>query len=407
MQYKSALCALLSLLSVSVVHATDSAYPDFVFNGYGTLGGVHSSEDKADFRNSLVQPDGAGYTHDWAFGVDSRVGLQLTTVFSEKLSGVLQVVSEQQYDNSYTPTIEWANIKYAFTPDFSLRVGRIVLPVFMDSDYRKVGYANTRVRPPIEVYGLLPVSNNEGVDASYRFRTGSLDNTIEVYFGRKDFDTEVSGSSRKVFGMFDTTEIGALILHAGYHQANITGDEVNSFFRLFRTFGAEGIRIANDYDFDDKKIRLWTAGASYDPGIWFVKAEFAKSTSQTFIGTLRGSYLTAGYRIGNFTHYAGIAQRTKSGNTVEPGLNIAALPPQLRGFAFGLNAGLDTFLNANGYDTATIGIRWDFAENFTFKMQLDLLQLDKESSGDLENIQPGFIPGGNVDVFSAAIDFVF
>ena len=407
MRYKPAVCSLVLLLLSSGTHAADESYPNFVFNGYGTLGVVNSSEDKADFRDTLIQPNGAGFTRDWAFGVDSRIGLQVTADLNEKLSAVVQVVSEQRYDGSYTPTIEWANIKYDFTPDFSLRIGRVVLPVFITSDYRKVGYANPWVRPPVEVYGLLPISNSEGIDASYRFRTESFSNTLQVYSGRKDFDTEVSGRARDAFGVLDTAEFGDAIFHAGYHQATISAEETLAFFDLFRSFGAPGNAIADRYSIDDTPITLWTVGGSYDPGNWFVKSEFARSTSESFIGTLRGWYVTGGYRLRGFTPYAGIAQRTRLGNSSDPGLDIAALPPPLQGFALGLNAGLDTFLNANGYDTFTIGTRWDFADSIALKVQLDHMRLDTGSNAELINRQPGYMPGGTVNVFSATIDFVF
>jgi hypothetical protein len=84
------------------------------------------------------------------------IAAQVTANFTRKLSGVLQVLSEQNPDNSYWPHIRWADIKYQFTPEFSARVGRIVLPSFLMSDVRKVGYAFLWVRPPIEVYGLVP-----------------------------------------------------------------------------------------------------------------------------------------------------------------------------------------------------------------------------------------------------------
>jgi predicted porin len=168
-----------------------------------------------------------------------------------------------------------------------------------------------------------------------------------------------------------------------------------------------GNLIADSYAIDDSKVYLWTVGGSYDPGAWFVRSEFARSTSQTFIGTLRSWYVTAGYRLGAFTPYAGFAQKTRLGNNAHPSLNISALPPPLQGFASGLNAGLDEFLNANDYDTLTLGTRWDFAENFTFKVQLDHMRLAAGSNADLMNFQPGYISGGKINVFSATIDFVF
>jgi hypothetical protein len=117
--------------------------------------------------------------------------------------------------------------------------------------------------------------------------------------------------------------------------------------------------------------------------------------------------VTGGYRIAAFTPYIGLAQRSRLGNTSDPGLDIAALPPALQGFAFGLNVGLDEFLNANDYDTVTLGTRWDFAESATLKLQLDHMRLDAGSSANLINLQSGYVPGGKVNVFSATIDFVF
>jgi hypothetical protein len=121
--------------------AADAVAPMFSFSGYGTLGEVHSSEDRADFTTSIFKPNGAGASGVWSAAVDSLIAAQVTANFIPKLSGVLQVLSEQNPDNSYWPHIRWADIKYQFTPEFSARVGRIVLPSFLMSDVRKVGYA--------------------------------------------------------------------------------------------------------------------------------------------------------------------------------------------------------------------------------------------------------------------------
>ena len=111
-------------------------------SGFGTFGLVHSSEDNADFTANLLQPNGAGYTHSWSPDVDSRLGAQVIAHFTPQLSAMLQVISEQSYDNTYQPHVEWANIAYQPTPEFSVRVGRIVLPTFLLSDSRKVTEAS-------------------------------------------------------------------------------------------------------------------------------------------------------------------------------------------------------------------------------------------------------------------------
>jgi len=57
--------------------------------------------------------------------------------------------------------------------------------------------------------------------------------------------------------------------------------------------------------------------------------------------------------------------------------------------------------------TLSFGGRWDFAKNAALKLQYDRTRLGAGSSGALINLQPGFQPGGEFTVFSAAIDFVF
>lgn len=131
----------------------------FAFNGFGTLGVAHSNEGQADFVSGSLKPKGAGYSDDWSLAVDSRIAGQITANFTPTLSAVVKGIVEQNYDNSYSPRTEWANIKYQFTPDFDVRVGRTVLPIFLVSDYRKVGYVNPWVRPPVELYVLICSSN--------------------------------------------------------------------------------------------------------------------------------------------------------------------------------------------------------------------------------------------------------
>jgi hypothetical protein len=87
-----------------------------------------------------------------------------------KWSAVLQLVSERTLRDGYAPVVEWANLQYQVTPDLSVRVGRIALPLFLTGDYRKAGYALPWVRPPVELYGAIPLSNSDGVDASYRWQ---------------------------------------------------------------------------------------------------------------------------------------------------------------------------------------------------------------------------------------------
>ncbi|HEY7865590.1 MAG TPA: porin [Psychromonas sp.] len=393
---------LATALYAAGASADDFEAPIFSFSGFGTLGVVHSSEDQADFSSSIFKPNGAGYSHAWSFDVDSLIGGQVTANLSPKLSAVLQVIAEQNYDNSYRPHVEWANIKYQFTPDFSVRIGRIVMPSFMTSGYRKVGYAMPWVRPPLEVYGLVPISNNDGLDASYRLYSGEATNTIQAIYGKVDmtYDDGNKAEARQQWGIFNTTEYGPLTLRIGYHQTHLNIKAFHPFFNAFRQFGPEGIAIAEKYDCNGKLIPFATIGASYDPGQWFVMGEWARSVSHCAIGDSTAWYASGGYRLGDFTPYLTYSRSEADSNTSDPGLAVPA--------AAGLNAGLNSILGSIPVQqTVSLGVRWDFMRNTTLKLQYDHTDIGAGSPGVLSNIQPGFKPGGRVDLISAAMEFVF
>ncbi len=398
------------LFHAAAVWAQDAEMPNISFNGYGTAGVVRSNEDQADFISSSFVPDGAGYSHKWSPEVDSRLGLQLTAEITPKLTGIVQVVAEQRYDDTYTPTLEWANLKYDITPDLSVRVGRMVLPTFLVSGYRKVGYALPWVRPPVEVYQLLPVPSTDGAEISYRFHLGEFTNTLRVNYGRKD--TKIPGGielkARDGWTVTNTLEHGDATLFTSYSNFRLTIEAVGPLFDAFRQFGPEGEAIADRYDVDGKRLEIINIGVRYDPGDWFVMGEWARFQSRSFIGTKHGWYVSGGYRFGPVTPYATFARSEVKGRTSAPGLNVAGLPPPLAAGAQGLNAALNDLLgSAPEQNSVTLGARWDFFRNLALKVQYDYIDLGAGSPGVLINEQPGFNRGGSVSLFSATIDFVF
>jgi hypothetical protein len=64
-----------------------------------------------------------------------------------------------------------------------VRVGRVVVPTFLISDYQNVGYANTMMRPPIEMYGQAPIENSDGADINYQHAFGDLNFTAQAFAG--------------------------------------------------------------------------------------------------------------------------------------------------------------------------------------------------------------------------------
>src|SRR6186713_2156598 len=176
------LTAALLVIGFASGAAHGQSMPGFKLSGFGTLAATHSSEQHADYVTSITQPNGSGFTRDWSGGPDSKLGVQADVAFTGSLSGVVQLVSQHKYDNSFEPHIEWANIKYQATPDLAVRVGRIALPFFMYSDNRLVNYTQPWVRPPIEAYMVNPNTSNDGVDVMYRARFGGFTHNLQAFY---------------------------------------------------------------------------------------------------------------------------------------------------------------------------------------------------------------------------------
>ncbi|MBZ0089087.1 MAG: porin, partial [Thermoanaerobaculia bacterium] len=400
----------LLISGTTLARAEDPPGVKFSFAGYGTVGVVHSSEGRADFLGGQLVESGAGHTRSWSPEVDSRIGAQVTATLGPKLSAVVQVLAEQRFDGSYTPHLEWANVKYQFTPDASVRLGRIALPVFMVSDFRKVGYANVWVRPPVEVYGLIPIFAADGLDASYRVATGEFTSTFQANYGRNDAKLPDGSAieARDSWGLTVSAERGAATLRLGFQQTHLRLESFNPLFDAFRQFGPEGISIANRYDADGSVLRFFGAGAQYDPGDWFVMAEVARTQARSAFGDQTAWYVSGGYRFGKLTPYLTYAEVEVDGGTSDPGLTLSAYPPELRPVAAGLNANLNLILGARPtQNSVSFGARWDFWKSLALKAQFDHSRLGAGSPGRLSNPQPGFTPGGSYDLFSLTVDFVF
>jgi len=372
------LIAMLGLFTcianAETVEATQpTEKPMFTFGGFGSLGVSHSSMSMGDYTLDSTIPKGPGLNQDWSTTNDSRIAGQVAATFTPKISAVLQVVTEYHTGNTYDPEVEWANVKYAFTPNSYIRAGRISVPTFMDSDNRDVGYTYVWVHPPLELYHQLAITHSDGVDAMYRVNYGESVNTLKaIIYGENTLERESSTSNSKdMWGIFDTTEYGATTIHFGYQErlSNTRSDQT----------GITGPWIRNSD---------LSAGINYDPGDWFVMSEWIQRKS-TY--KLTAMYVSGGYRINKFTPYTTYSQN--SPGTFLPGYTQTATTVRLAG---------------RSQSTISLGVRWDFMKNTDFKFQYDQVKLSDSSNGFLANVPSGVtLYGSKFHVISAVIDFIF
>ena len=408
--------------------ASAQSMPEFKFSGFGTLGAVHSGDDTSDYKGTRFQPNGAGHTRSTSLNPDSKLGLQGTVVFNDKFSGVVQVLTQHQYDNTYKPKVEWANLKYQISSGVSVRLGRIAAPTYLLSETRYVGYASPWVRPPAEVYNVLPITSNDGVDATWRSQVGAANNTFQLFYGKTKggLSTTSDVKSNPNWGFNDSVEIGSLMLRAGYNSlkldinlpstAGIFGGLRGLAAGLaqvpmpaFQSASAQALALADKYKLEDMKVSAVALGLNYDPGDWFVMSEFVAFKGKGFLSDSRSWYASGGYRFGSVTVYATYSD-IKAQIESEAGITTSGLGavPALAGGAAGINAVLNTTLKAitATQHTVTAGARWDFMKNVALKGQFDRVKTGAESNGYL-GTYPGYVKGSSVDLVSVALDFVF
>jgi predicted porin len=144
-----------------------------------------------------------------------------------------------------------------------------------------------------------------------------------------------------------------------------------------------GIRSASNISRD------LSVGASYDPGSWFVIAEWIQHRTTTKVDAM---YVSGGYRINKFTPYILYSQNS-------PGSFLQSSPPPSA-------AAIDRANRAQS--TTGVGLRWDFMRNWDFKIQYDQVKLSDNSNGYLINVPTGVILyGSKFHVISVVVDFVF
>lgn len=348
--------------AMAVEFGPDSMYS---FNGFGTLGAVYSDLELADYSSSTFQPDGAGFNHDWSPEVDSVLGLQLGAKYGKWRAIIQGVTRQTPYDN-YRPTIDWLNISYAFNSQFSARVGRFAMPTYLFSDTRLVHYAMTAVRPSADVYRLLPVTTADGVDLSYKFKTGPVRHTLRAIWGTNNthFARHIYGKNKGIWGIFDDMEFGDFTIHTAYQIRQL---------RL----SPSAIPV--------QPFKIADLGLNYDNGKWFVMTEVVRVWLRPQLSPSSWGYvINPGIRFGAFTPY----------------VQYGKLDPIPEVLANGVT-------RSPASNTKTAGLRWDFRPNYALKAQYDRAEAENGGRGGFVNAQPGFPVDSSANVFSVSLDFVF
>ncbi|MDN2708169.1 hypothetical protein O0880_01895 [Janthinobacterium sp. SUN118] len=419
---KHVLLLLLAMpLAISHAYAEDAASgPTVKISGYGTAALTMADTDSAQFARPN-QASGAGRSA--RTGVDSNLGLQASVTVNPWLSATAQGLARKDGEDDFGAELAWAFAKAKVSDSFSVRIGRMGLPVFMISDYRNVGYANTMLRPPGEMYSQVPLNSIDGIDGTYQFSAGDTSVTTQLALGSTKAtlatgpDSTVHVKGKSIVALNVVAEHGPVTVRFGRAETKLTIDDSPSQNTLIASLRAAGSgykfaqlgALADALVVKDKKASFTSVGLGLDWNNVLLQSEYAKRKTDSYVSDSTSWYVMAAYRIGAFLPYYSHASLKADGrvnNTVPaacpPGYP-AACTPTLRALA----AGVDTMANTRNQleqSTDSIGVRWDFHRSAALKVQIDRIK-PKNGQGLFVQAKPGF--HGPVTVAAAAIDFVF
>jgi len=392
---------LLPLLIAGALSGTAQADDASMFSlsGFATLGLVKTDNDNAHY---VIAGQARGATKDASGEVDSKLGVQLGAKFNPMFSATLQLLSKQNGDGNFTPGIEWAFVKAQFMPSLAARVGRMGAPFFAVSVFRDVGFANTTLRPPQDVYGQVAVSHFDGADLTWQSGTSLGALTAQLFAGKSsDTFDRTDLDLKKLLGFNATLEMdNGLSLRIGHVVGKLTvkSASLNGLVTTLRT--TPFASVGDQLDPNDRKASFSGLGLTWDQGDWVLNTEYTQRRTNTYVPDTDGWYVTAGRRFGSWTPYATVSQvRTVASNvnnTIQP---LTAGLTQLKAVVDGTVASQHL-----AQKTLAVGARWDFARNFALKAQLERMRLNGD--GNFAQIRPGFT-NSTVNVLSVSVDTVF
>ena len=424
-------------LAAAAMVACMSAQAEYTFadgklrlSGFGTVGVSRTNNDQAYFN---YPGQGGGADRSASFDPDTKLGLQGTYKLTDTVSATAQLLTKYRATGEYAPQVEWAFAKWQATPAATIRVGRIGAPFFMVSDFRDVGYANTTVRPPLDVYGQVPVSFTDGGDASYQATIGSATLTGTLWGGQTkakyasalrssgtDLDPVLAKVRNQVGLNFQAEFDGGYTLRFGHSQGKLSVE--TSSLGTLRS-GLSGVlagglgagpqalanQMLNDVTTTGQKATFTGLGASMDRDNIVLATEYTwRSVEKGSVADTTGWYVLGGYRFGTVLPYV-VVSRLKV-DDVNASLNpqAAALGAAYRGAQGLINSG------KVAQNTLSVGARWDFRSGMALKAQFDRVSKPSGSNGLFLNPDASTASGQDffnnkkkVNVLSLAVDFVF
>lgn len=320
MKYKQFLTLLLAFpLSASAL--------DMTWSGFGTVG--YARSDQPYNYQRFIDEQGT-------FKRDSLLGAQVDIKFDRHWGAAVQakLAPSDSSDSQWKGVLSWAFVSWRPVDDVLVRLGKLRVPLMLNTENADVGATYDLAHLPVEVYSIAPTTDFVGLSVSKSWLASDLDWVLDAYYGRAENHTRFYGREMRhgspIPGTwFDEIDVksGGLVLTArgldnffrmGMHYATVSKPggmavDIPYVADAFRP-GVGFYDISRASREDEMRMPVQNIGASVLlPGEVRLTGEYARTK---FSGASRGlsrwgAYLAVSRRFGIWNPYVYYA-KTKS-----------------------------------------------------------------------------------------------
>jgi hypothetical protein len=365
---------LIFLLSFCTTYASDIEYYN---NYFGSL--YFSSLDKGGYVARAYKSEYITNELDirqMLFGAQS-------VVFIDDFELRAQATARKN-DNSLTPYITWLNAKYNINNNLAIRVGRMQVPIFLNSNSIDISYVHTWAKEPMEIYSMVPTTYYDAVELMYskdfgRYYVESLvtlygEAVEDMFIKGLEEDTTEELIYDSLYGMTLSVERGYFAYKGAFYKTKIslnTDKSLKTLYEAIKTLGYESL-IDEKYRLVNKDAYFGSLGIEYDDGEYIFKSELSIQKVGKLLPDMMGYYLSLGYRYGKFTPYISFSEHKNNEDYYYENSLISPYPnaqPLYDMVADQIEQAL--YLSNYSQKSLSIGLRYDYIDGIAFKAQLD------------------------------------
>ena len=330
-----------------------------------------------------------GINDDLTFDADSVLGVQFDAMIDSQLSATVQLMAKSgHHSGSRNVHAHWAYLNYTPHPNHRVRVGRLSISDFYYSEFVNVSHAYAWIRPPVEVYGNVPITSYDGVQYTNFSNIGDVDFEFSIRVGGFDEDVMLGGAmtnikSKTYWGVNTKLFYDDLTVRLSYAQPTISMDNpaMEGFFNTVEGMG--GADVIKDLRNDEVKIDFYSLAIHYDSLNWLVFSEATLiERDSSPLSEQTSYYVGAGYHIGKWLPTLTFSSREEDartdliGDTADP-----VVMGMVTGFVEGFVA---------EQETITLSLRWDFHKAAALKFEVQQIKPKSDTSGLFDVIETDY-----------------